>query len=65
MECLRRLQNTKVELGASVQKEHLNNFMVTMKSSGYTEQFRKEILDSVLKAFEKMGNDNKTGVKPL
>ena len=64
-EGLRRLRNTKVELGPNVQHKHLNNFMLTMKNSGYHEKFRKEILDSTLKAFEKMVSDDKNGVKPL
>ena len=39
--------------------------MLTVKNSGYTEKFRKEILDSSLKAFEKMEEDDRSGVKPL
>ena len=33
-ECLRRLRNTKKELGPEVQKIHLNNFMVKLKILG-------------------------------
>ena len=64
-ECLRRLRNTKVELGLEVQKKHLNLFMIKLKNSGYSEKFRKEILNSALNAFEKMLDDDKAGVKPL
>ena len=52
-ECLRRLRNTKNELGPEVQKMHLNNFMVKLKNSGYSQKFRKEILDSGLHAYKK------------
>ena len=33
--------------------------------SNYNEKFRKEVLDSALKAFEKMKEDDKNNVKPL
>ena len=64
-ECLRRLRNTKVELGPNVQAKHLNQFMLKLKNSGYNCKFRKEILDSGLKAFEKMTEDDKKGIKPM
>ena len=64
-ECLRRLRNTKKELGPEVQKTHLNNFMVKLKNSGYSQKFRTEILNSGLQAFQKMLEDDKNGVKPL
>jgi hypothetical protein len=64
-ECLRRLRNTKIELGPEVQKKHLNQFMLKLKMSNYSEKFRKEVLDSALKAFEKMQEDDKNGIKPM
>ena len=64
-ECLRRLRNTKLELGKEVQVKHLNNFMLDMKNSGYSAKYRTEILDSALLAFEKVVNDDKAGIKPL
>ena len=64
-ECLRRLRNTKIELGEEVQRLHLNRFMLKLKNSGYSQKFRTEILDSGLKAFEKMVEDDKNGVKPM
>ena len=39
--------------------------MLKLKNSGYSEKFRKEILNSALNAFEKMLADDKAGVKPL
>ena len=63
-ECLRRLRNTKVELGPEVQRKYLNQFMLTLKNSGYNKKFRKEVLDSSLKAFQKMLEEDQNGTKP-
>jgi hypothetical protein len=59
------MRNTRIELGEDCRNKHLNDFMVKLKNSGYSEKYRKEILDSALKGFEKMINDDKTGAKPL
>ena len=64
-ECLRRLRNTKIDLGQEVQNRHLSEFMVKLKRSGYPEKYRIEVLDSARKAFEKMMKDDNEGVKPL
>ena len=64
-EFLRRLRNTKLELGSKVQQKHLNQFMVQVKNSGYNIKFRKEIADSGFKAFDKMVKDDKMDIKPL
>ena len=64
-EGLRRLRNTKRELGPAVQQKYLNLFMLSLKKSGYNKKFRKEILDSVLKAYQKMVEDDQAGVKPM
>ena len=64
-ECLRRLRNTKIELGPQVQNRHLNQFMLKLKNSGYNHKFRTEILDSSLKAYKKMTEDDINQVKPM
>jgi hypothetical protein len=64
-ECLRRIRNTKKELGDDVRNKHLNQFMIKMKNSGYSKKYRIQILDSALKAFEKMLADDRSGFKPL
>ena len=64
-ECLRRLRNTQIELGEEIQAKHLNNFMLKMKNSGYTANYRKQVLDSAFKAFDKMVKDDQAGTKPL
>ena len=64
-ECLRRLRNTKKELGHEIQKKYLDIFMLKLKNSGYFQKFRTEILDSTLKAFEKMVDEDIKGIKPI
>jgi hypothetical protein len=39
--------------------------MLKLKNSGYNEKYRKEILDSALKGFAKMLQDDQNDVKPL
>ena len=39
--------------------------MVKLKNSGYSKKYRLEILDSALKAFDKMKMDEENGQKPL
>ena len=36
-----------------------------IKNSGFNEKFRKDLLDSAFKAFEKMKVDDQTGKKPM
>ena len=64
-ECLRRLRNTKKELGEEVRVKHLNKFMLKIKNSGFSAKYRTQILDSSLAAYEKMLDDDKSGVKPF
>ena len=64
-ECLRRLRNTQLDLGKEVQTKHLNQFMLKLKNSGYTAQYRKQIIDSAFKAFEEMVKADQSGEKPL
>ena len=64
-ECLRRMRNTKIELGAEVRIKHLTNFMLKLKNSGYGCKYRMEVLNSADHAFSKMLEDDKNDVKPL
>ena len=64
-ECLRIIRNTKKELGIEVRNTHLNKFMLKLKNSGYNQKYRKQILDSALKAYVKMVEDDISGKKPL
>ena len=64
-ECLRRLRNSKVELGEEIRNMHLNNFMLKLKNSGYNKKYRMEILNSAVMAFEKMLEADRNNIKPL
>ena len=64
-ECLRRIRNTKVELGLEIRNKHLSDFMLKLKNSGYSTKYRMEILNSAVKAFEKMLENDRKGIKPL
>jgi hypothetical protein len=59
------LRNTKIELGEDIRNGHLNKFMIKLKNSGYDQKFRIEIVDSALKAFEIMIEEDRKGSKPL
>ena len=59
------MRNTKVDLGEEIKNKHLNDFMTKLKNSGYNAKYRKEILDSATKAFEKMLEEDRNNVKPL
>jgi hypothetical protein len=39
--------------------------MLKLKNSGYSRKYRREILDSATKAFNKMLEDDKNNIKPL
>ena len=43
-EAVRRLRNTSQQLGPEVQTNHLNNFTVKLKDSGYPEEFRAKVI---------------------
>ena len=64
-ECMRRLRNTNIEMGEDIQKKHLNMFMLKLTNSGHSVQYRKQILDSAIKGFDKMLEEDKNGTKPL
>ena len=59
------MRNTKLELVPKVQKSHLNILILKLKNSGYNQKFRTEVLDSSMKAFQRMVENDKSGVKPL
>ena len=64
-ECLRRLRNTKLELGEDIKVKHLNEFILKLKNSGYPTKYRTEILESALVAYDKMVEADKDETKPL
>ena len=40
-ECLRIIRNTKIELGENIKNNHLSQFMIKLKNSGYNKKFWK------------------------
>ena len=59
-EALRRLRNTSLSLGENVQNDILSTYMLKLKESGYSAQFRAEIILSSKKAYKFMvGNHNR------
>ena len=62
---MRRLRNTSVEMGGEIQRQHLDRFMLKLKNLGHSVQYRKQILDSAIKGFDKMLEEDKNGTKPL
>ena len=62
---MRILRNTKIDLGEDIRNGHLNKFMIKLKNSGYDQKFRIEIVDSAIKAFENMIEEDRKGNKPL
>ena len=59
------MRNTKIDLGEDIRNKHLNDYMVKLKNSGYNAKYRKEILDSATKAFDKMLEEDRNNIKPL
>ena len=64
-ECIRRLLNTKKELNCGKKQAILSSYMQALKNSGYSTQFRKEILDSGLKGYNKILAADKKGERPM
>ena len=62
-EGLRRLRNTNIELGVQIQRKHLSDYMLKLKNLGHSQKFRKQILNSILKAFDIMLEQDRSGKK--
>ena len=64
-EALRRMRNTSIKLGVEVQNKHLEDFMIKLKKSGYSEKFRAEIIKSAKSAFKIQLDQDNNGSRPL
>ena len=64
-EALRRLRNTSLSLGEKVQNDILSTYMLKLKESGYSVQFRAEIIMSAKKAYKIMVENHNQGIKAL
>ena len=57
--------NCSRELPWDVVTKHLNQFTARMQYSGYDQQFRLQVIDSALKAYEKLCKAESDGERPL
>ena len=64
-EALRVILNCCRELPWEVVTKHLDHFTARMQYSGYDQQFRLEVIDSALKAYEKLCQAESDGERPL
>ena len=64
-ELIRRLRNTRRELNCSRKQEILSDYMQMLKNSGYSVNFRKEILSSGLNGYNKILEADRSNQKPL
>ena len=64
-EAIRRLRNTKRELPWSLKAEILSEFSNKMMISGYSEQFRLEIIQSAVRGYERQCEAADRGERPL
>ena len=64
-EALRILKNCSPGVPWSRRAEFLTNFCVRMKISGYKERYRETVITSALAAWQKMQEEDRSGVRPL
>ena len=64
-ELTRRLLNCRRELSCSIKTKHLNRFMHLLKNSGYSETFRRNILESGISGYNKILAADEAGERPL
>ena len=64
-EVIRRLLRTRKEQCCSKKQQILGEYMQILKNSGYTAQFRKEVLYSGLKGYNNIFSDHQNGTKPM
>ena len=64
-ECIRRLRNTKKEISCHKKQEILTEYMQMLKNSGYSVNFRREILLSGINGYNKILEADRNKSKPL
>ena len=64
-EVVRRLRNTKRSLPWKMKTEILSEFVNSMKLSGYSKEYRLDIIQSGIRVFEKICERNDSGETPL
>ena len=64
-EALRRIRNTSPSLGDQVVNNHLSDFMLKLKESGYNAKFRREIILSAKNAYKILVQKSNLSTQPL
>jgi hypothetical protein len=64
-ECIRRLRNTRKEIACHRKQEILTEYMQMLKNSGYSVNFRREILLSGINGYNKILEADRNKSKPL
>ena len=64
-ECFRRLHNTSEEIDENVKVVILNEFMMSLKVSGYNESEREIILKGGINTYEKLKKKESEGIRPF
>ena len=62
---LRILRNTKLEVPWSEKAEMLSEFSARLRDSGYTERYRQQLIESVLRGWDKMLIEHEAGRRPI
>ena len=62
---LRILRNTKLEVPWSEKAEMLSEFSARLRDSGYNQRYRQEVIQSVLRGWEKMVEEQEAGRRPI
>ena len=64
-EVIRIMRNTCREAPIEVKRCYMSDFANRMRASGYRERFRREIIESGMKGYEKQVQRNNRGERPL
>ena len=62
---LRILRNTKLEVPWSTKANMLSEFCARLRDSGYSERFRQQLIESVLRGWERMVGEQEAGRRPI
>ena len=62
---LRILRNSKPEIGWQQRADMLSVFMERMRDSGYGEQYRLETIQSILRGWDRMVEEERSGGRPI
>ena len=64
-EVIRILRNCSEHLPANVTRTHVSDYVARMQYCGYTRDFRAEVVESAMKAFDSMLEKDANGTEPL